>query len=191
MPVLVVRSSSGSWSCRGTPTAPPKLIWHYQRGCEGAGRRGCRQLPGGIRSAGLQCSAGEYRWRPNRSGILSRKAKSFPALTLSNAVSTHQELRTMADRASSCCCLSGAAGYPMEEGGKLEVGGFENSESLRRGWRLLRHIPYDGVLLLPQDRRLLANHHAVRGLVGPMPANYRIRLGGAGFDSDTTVTSQL
>ena len=44
---------------------------------------------------------------------------------------------------------------------------------------------------LPQGRRLLANHHAVRGLVGPMPANYRIRLGGAGFDSDTTVTSQL
>ena len=49
---------------------------------------------------------------------------------------------TTSEGLPSCCGLLGAAGCPMEEGGKLEVGGFENS--MHRGWNSELHVPSSG-----------------------------------------------
>ena len=67
---------------------------------------------------------------------------------------------TTSEGLPSCCGLPGAAGCLIEEGGKLEVGGFE--DSLRRGWNSVLRVPSSGGLR-PLDSKLLANRQAVRG----------------------------
>ena len=69
---------------------------------------------------------------------------------------------------------------PIEEAGKLEVGGFGDSlRPARRGRNSVLHVPSSGSgSCRPQDSMSLAIHHAVGGLVGSLPTDFLIELGG-------------